>query len=414
MIPEFREDFNRRFTPGLYQRLLERMDRISRTHVGFRTSETPCFFPAALISEMAKAGAELTHQLVDSPEYMRQSAAAVPERYRVPNESAHPNFMTVDFGLVREAGGGLAPRLVELQAFPSIYGHQAELSRAMHETYSLDPGLRWFLSGLDEEAYWKRLRQVIVGDHDPEQVVLTEIDPDQQKTLPDFHITEDRLGIATVDIAQLVKQGNRLYYRRKDRAAAGTGSDLIPIRRIYNRAIVDEMERKQIQLPFDYRDALDVEWAGHPNWYFRISKFSLPWLDHPTVPKAVFLSDWYAGPGQDKLPEDRSRWILKPLYSFAGKGILFEPTQQDLDAIPPQERDQYLLQERVSFAPVIETPFGPTQAEVRVLYVWPEKGELQPVLTLVRMGRGKMMGVDHNRDQQWVGSTAAYSPAGNS
>lgn len=403
MIPEFRKDFNGRFEPSMYQRLLDRMDRETRTHVGFRISETPCFFPAGLISTMADAGAELTHQLVDSPDYMRRSNAAAPERYRMPNENAHPNFMTVDFGLVRDAGDNLVPRLVELQAFPSIYGYQALLSRAMHEGYSLDGQLEWFLSGLDEEGYWKLLLQVIVGEHDPENVILVEIEPDQQKTLPDFHATEDRLGIQTVDIAHLVHEGNRLYYHRK----GSPGNQLTPVHRIYNRAIVDELERKQISLPFDYRDDLDVEWAGHPNWYFRISKFSLPWLNHPTVPKAVFLSDWYAG-DISKLPEDREQWVLKPLYSFAGKGIVFEPTQEEMDAIPLNEREHYLLQERVRFAPVIETPFGPTQAEIRILYVWPEGGQLTPALTLTRMGRGKMMGVDHNRDQQWVGSTAAY------
>ncbi len=406
MIAEFREDFNRRFDPKLYQQLLERMERETRAQVSFRISETPCFFPASLLSAMATAGAELAHQLVDSPEYMRRSDAAVPERYRVAAESKHPNFMTVDFGLVREADGTLAPKLVELQAFPSIYGHQAVLSRAIHETFALDGRLQWFLSGLDEESYWKLLRRVVVGKHDPEQVVLTEIEPEEQKTLSDFHVMEDRLGIATVDITKVVQQGNRLFYRRK--GFAGSRSHLVPIQRIYNRAIVDEMVRKKIELPFDYCGALDVEWAGHPNWYFRISKFSIPWLDHPTVPKAVFLSDWYAGIGRDRLPEDRSRWILKPLYSFAGKGILFGPTQQDLDAIPSAAREQYLLQERVNFASVIETPFGPTQAEVRILYVWPDREELVPVLTLARMGRGKMMGVDHNRNQEWVGSTATY------
>jgi len=333
MIPEFRQDFNRRFDPVVYRQLLERMDRETRTHVSFRTAETPCFFSRELIASMARAGIELTHQLVDSPDYMRYSEAAVPERYRVPNEDAHPNFMTVDFGLARDASGDLVPKLVELQAFPSIYAYQALLSRAMHETFSLDCHLHWFLSGFDEGDYWRLLRQVIVGEHDPEHVILAEIEPDQQKTLPDFHATEDRLGIQTVDIAQLVKQGNQLFYRRKR-----TGhSILTPVRRIYNRAIVDELERKKIALPFDYRDELDVEWAGHPNWYFRISKFSLPWLQHPTVPSAIFLSDWDAGRSRDRLPVDRSQWVLKPLYSFAGKGIIFEPTQQDLDAIPAQD-----------------------------------------------------------------------------
>lgn len=403
MIPELRKDFNARFQPRLYSQLLDRMDRETRTHVEFRTSETPCFFPAGLLADMATAGAELTQQLVGSPAYMRRSDAAVPERYRMPNENPHPNFMTVDFGLARDAAGNLVPKLVELQAFPSVYGYQALLSQVMHQEYGLDQNLRWFLSGMDEGEYWRLLRQVIVGDRDPENVILLEIEPERQKTLPDFHVTEDRLGIQTVDITQLVKQGDRLFRPGKGSA----GGCLVPVHRIYNRAIVDELERKRIELPFDYRDDLDVEWAGHPNWYFRISKFSLPWLEHPAVPTAVFLSDWYNGSGAG-LPEDRGEWILKPLYSFAGKGIVFAPTQAELDAIAPADRANYLLQERVRFVPVIATPFGPTQAEIRILYIWPGGGSLTPVLTLTRMGRGKMMGVDHNRDQEWVGSTAAY------
>ena len=234
--------------------------------------------------------------------------------------------MTVDFGLVRNSDGSLSPKLVELQAFPSIFGYQDILARQYIETYGLDPKLTWYLGGLDENTYWQLLRQVIVGDHDPENVVLLEIDPDHQKTLPDFHVYEDKLHITTVDIAKLRKQGNRLFYQRDGRE--------IPIHRIYNRAIVDELERKNIQLPFDYRDPLDVEWAGHPNWYFRISKFSLPFLKHPSVPKAVFLDDWFTRHNVEGLPHQRESLLLKPLYSFAGKGIQFAPTDEDLNAIP--------------------------------------------------------------------------------
>ncbi|HEX4020687.1 MAG TPA: hypothetical protein VHX63_06055 [Acidobacteriaceae bacterium] len=402
MIPTFRDDFNRRFRPELYQKMLERMDRATRTHIGFRTSETPCFFPASLVESMAEAGRALTHQLVDNPEYMQCAAAAVPERYRMPNQSRHPNFMTVDFGLARAPDGTLQPKLVELQAFPSVYAYQALLAETYADVFSLDPTLQSFLGGLDAALYWQHLKDVIVGDHDPENVILLEVTPEQQKTLPDFHVTEDHLHICTVDIAHVIKQGSQLFYRRNGR--------LVPIRRIYNRAIVDEIVQKQVPLPFDYRDDLDVEWAGHPNWYFLISKFSLPWLRHATVPSAVFLDDWYAGQYRDRLPEDRSQWILKPLYSFAGKGIVFEPSQQELDSIPATERHHFLLQQRVHFESVIATPHGVTQAEIRFLYVWPEQGDLLALLTLVRMGRGKMMGVDHNRNQEWVGSSAAFFP----
>jgi hypothetical protein len=401
MLQPYRDKFNAHFTPAQYNKLLSRLNRLTRTTVEFRVAETPCFFSRILIDELAEIGATLTHQLLDNPAYIQASAQTIPDRFRVPNENPQPNFMTVDFGLVRNPGGTLSPKLVELQAFPSIFGYQDLLSRKYIETYRLDPNLTWYLGNLNAKAYWQLLGQVIVGGHNPENVVLLEIDPRHQKTLPDFHVYEDKLNIATVDIAKLRKQGNRLFYQREGRE--------IPIHRIYNRAIVDELQRKNIQLPFDYRDQLEVEWAGHPNWYFRISKFSLPFLNHPSVPKAVFLDDWFAQRNLEGLPGQRERLLLKPLYSFAGKGIQFAPTDEDLNAIPAADRHLYLLQERVTFEPTIKTPHGPTQAEIRIMYLWPDGEALQPVIALVRLGRGLMMGVDHNRDQQWVGSSAALT-----
>jgi hypothetical protein len=399
MLQPLRNEFNRAFTPEKYRQLLARLDETTRTHIQFRVSETPCFFPQSLMDEMAATGAELTHMLVDSPEYMKAAASAIPEKYCLGNDNPRPNFMTVDFGLVRGADGPLKPKLVEMQAFPSVFGYQDVLGREYIETYGLDRDLKWHLGGHDSESYWKLLGTVLVGDHAPENVVLLEIAPETQKTLPDFHVYEDRLGTATVDIAKVKKDGKRLFYER--------GGRWIRIDRIFNRAIVDEIERKGTVLPFDYRDELDVEWAGHPNWYFRISKFSLPYLDHPAVPKAVFLDDWFAGKNKGNLPEERERLVLKPLYSFAGQGIKFSPTDEDIAAVPVDRRHDYLLQERATFEPVIQTPNGDTMAEVRIMYVWPDDGAMQPVMSLTRMGRGLMMGVDQNRNQEWVGGSAA-------
>ena len=401
MIEPFRSDFNARFTKAKYAELVARLNRESGTKIEFRMAETPCFFEEAVLGTMVRAGAELTNQLVNDAAYLRASQAAIPPAYNVPGRGPHPHFMTADFGLVRNGAGGLEPRLVELQAFPSIFGFQPAFGRAYKEVFDLDPGLQYMFGGLTDEAYWDLLREVIVGAHDPANVVLLEVDPEHQKTRPDFRLHEQRLGIVTVDITHVVKQGRALFYPDPRRGGA-----LTPIRRIYNRAIVDEIVRRRIELPFDYRDELDVEWAGHPNWYFQISKFSIPYLRHPTVPAAVFLDAWFRGEGRERLPADRERWVFKPLYSFAGKGIQFGPSDADLEAIPEGERHNYLLQERVHFEPVIRTPEGMTQAEVRILYVWPEGGSMTPMTTLVRMGRGMMMGVDHNRDRTWVGGTA--------
>jgi hypothetical protein len=410
VIPSLRQDFNSRFRPETYRTFLRNLDACVRTHVSFRVAETPVFLSRKLLDEMAAIGAELTHRLVGDDEYLAASNKAIPDAWRAADETALPHFMTVDFGLVREPDGRLAPRLVELQAFPSVYAYQFVLAENYRAAFALDPTLDFFLGGHTEASFWKLMRSVILHGHDPEHVVLTEVDPLHQKTLPDFQVTADRLGIRVIDIADVVPEDRagklpRLCYRE--------GKRLIPIRRIYNRAIVDELIQKKVHLQFDYRERFDVEWAGHPNWYFHLSKFSIPYLDHPCVPPAVFLDKWFRGEGRDRLPGDRQQWILKPLFSFAGKGIQFAPTDEDLAAIPSSDRHNYLLQQRVKFENVIETPHGPTQPEVRILYLWPDGGNLQPVLPLVRLGRGKMMGVDHNRDLEWVGASAAFQPTHN-
>jgi len=398
MVPALREEFNRTYTPEKYRKFLADLDKVCGTHIGFRVSETPCFVPKALLDQMARYGRELVSQLVDDRRYLRASDASVPPQYNVPNESRLPMFVQVDFGLVRGASGELEPKLVELQAFPSLYGYQPTSAHQYIESYDLPRDLGVYLAGHDRESYWKLMRELIVAGHDPEHVILMEIDPEHQKTLPDFLVTQRELGIAIVDILSLKKRGAKLFYAKDGRE--------VEVRRIYNRCIVDELERKGVAtLPFDLRDELDVEWAGHPNWYFRISKFSIPHLKHPCVPKTVFLDRVRA------MPLDNQSYLLKPLYSFAGVGIKFAPTQADIDAIPPDQRHNYILQERVYFEPVIRTPHGPTQMEIRMMYVWPEGGELTCVLPLVRMGRGMMMGVDHNRNLEWVGGAAALSVA---
>ncbi|MGH9606865.1 MAG: hypothetical protein ACRD3N_14335 [Terracidiphilus sp.] len=425
MIPELRNAFNQSYSPARYAALLDSLEQRCGARVEFRNAETPIFLPLALLEQMAQAGAELTASLLANTAYLAAARQAIPAGYCAAGASPHPNFLTADFALIRNPEGQLEPRLVEIQGFPSVYGYQAALCAAWRDTYPLNAGLKTFLGGLDEEAYWKLLAETVLRGHDPERVVLTELDPRNQKTWPDFAVTARRLGIAVVDIRALVAVGDKLHYRSeaRDRNRGGPNR-LVPIDRIYNRAIADELAAQSIQLPFDLTRPWDVEWAGHPNWYFLISKFSIPWLEQPVVPPAAFVGDFLRGPGRARLASAGvrlpphsgpgtiySQLLLKPLFSFAGKGIRFDPAQEELEAISPQLRGEFLLQQRMHFEPTIETPFGLTQAEIRILYLWPDAGSLTPVLPLVRLGRGKMMGVDHNRDQQWVGATAAFYPA---
>ncbi|MFZ3263073.1 MAG: hypothetical protein WA172_03665 [Terriglobales bacterium] len=391
MIPSYRQSFNASFTQEKYARLRREMTARCGMDIPFALCETPCFFPSTLVDRMCEDGKALIRQLVDNPEYHKRSEASIPARFRVPNEAAHPMFIQVDFGLVRNTAGDLQPKLVELQAFPSLYAYQPVLSQAYMDVFGLDPSLRYFLSGLDSSSYKQLLQKAIIAGHDPANVILLEVHPEEQKTRPDFLLTEKLLGIRTVCITNIRKRGHQLFYDE--------GGKQVPIERIYNRAIVDELERKGIELPFDFRDDLDVEWAGHPNWYFRISKYSIPYLKHPSVPRTWFLDQL------TEVPADLDNFVLKPLYSFAGLGVAIAPSRRDIDAIPAAKRSEYILQERLNFTPVVETPHGMTKVELRIMYVWLD--ELRPVLTIVRMGRGLMMGVDQNKNMAWVGSSAA-------
>ena len=393
MIPHLRRAFNQQFTPEKYRNFLAALDRRCGTQIKFRVAETPCFFPKSLLDSMAEDGRLLVDQLLDSREYRKKSDVTIPPEYKVPNESERPMFLQVDFGLTRNHRGEVEPKLVELQAFPSLYAYQPALTQEYRKDYSLDPATHTFLSGLDFDSYRHLLRKAIIGEHDAENVILLEIDPLEQKTLPDFLLTRKLCGIETVNVLNLKKQGRALYYEMN--------GEQLQVERIYNRMIVDEVIRKGIKLPFDLRDDLDIEWAGHPNWYFRISKFSIPYLKHECVPRTWFLDELKS------LPDDRENYLLKPLYSFAGIGIKFAPTDEDISAIPSNQRHEYIIQERIAFEPVINTPHGMTQAEIRIMYIWLDSdSQPTPVLTLVRMGRGKMMGVDHNRNLEWVGGSA--------
>ena len=390
MVPELRQHFNANFTVEKYRTFLSRLDEACGTHIKFRNSETPCFYPKSLLEKMAAYGQELICQLMSDSAYLTASEGVVPSEFNVPAESSHPEFIQVDFGLVHDTTGNIEPKLVEIQGFPSLYAFQRTLAQEYISVYGLDPGLKFLLGGLEPLSYVSLLRCAILGEYEPENVVLMEIDPLEQKTLPDFLLTERMCAVKTVNVMDIRKEGRRLFY--------GRGGKWVPIRRIYNRVVVDELIRKAKALPFSLRDDLDVEWAGHPNWFFRLSKFSIPFLHHLCVPQTRFLHQF------DALPDDPANYVLKPLFSFSGIGVVVGPTRDELAAIPPEKRSQYILQERLDFEPLFATPYGPTKAEARIMYIWTDS--LRPGPVLVRMGRGKMMGVDYNRDMEWVGSSA--------
>ena len=393
MISSQRERFNANFSSATYQQLVASLEQTTGLNIEFRVSETPVFVPTDLLLEIQQAATAINQQLLNA-HYLSVSDRAIPPSFCTPQQTPHPTFIQTDFAVVRDEHGHLKPKLVELQGCASIHAFQLFLAQEYQRHFDLR-GLSYLLNGLDDERYLTLLRHAIIGQHAPEQVVLMEIEPESQKTRPDFVMTEKLLGVPTVAINDVIKRGRQLFYRHAGRE--------IQIQRIYNRVIVDELIRKNVQFNFDYRDELEVEWAGHPNWFFRLSKFSLPFLDHPSVPRSWFLNQL------DKYPDDLENFVLKPLFSFAGSGVKVHITRADLDVIPEAERGDYLLMEKIFYAPVIQTPDGSSKVEIRLMSIWPDaEPEPIPTMFLGRMSKGAMMGVDFNKNKTWVGSTACF------
>jgi hypothetical protein len=395
VIERLRRSFNAAWTPAAYESYKARLSEEVGAAIHFRVCETPVFLPAELRDRMVKGALEI-FELLQQPEALERSKAAVPPEFDVPGGDEHPLFAVVDFAIA-DGSGAPAPRLIELQGFPSLFGFQLIQGRLCSEMLKDEP-FEFLLSGLDEAGYRRVVGDAITGGLPAENIVLLDLEPEKQGTYPDFAATEKLWGVRSVCPTKVEKRGRELWYARDGRPTR--------ILRVYNRMIVDELVGKGAELPFRLTDDLDVEWAGHPNWFFRWSKHALPSLRHPLVPEARLLSDF------ERPPDDLERYVLKPLFSFSGSGVNVDPTPGDLAAVPAAERSRTLLMRKVDYAPVVEAPDGArSRVEVRVMCVWKD-GRPLPVTLLARLSQGKMMGVKFNRDKTWVGSTSCLTPRG--
>ena len=395
MDPQLRSQFNADFSAEKYAALLRCVNETEKWPADFRISETPIFLTNEFTDEVTRAAKGIV-DLVRTPQFVRHAENAIPDGLAVPNESAHPNFLVVDFGICTE-GGRLVPRLIELQAFPSLFGFQLLVLHCLRKAFpAISRDWTSSFGGMKDDAYVEILRRTIIGDAQAENVILLEIEPEKQKTRIDFAATETLLGIRSVCLTKLRKRGRQLFYERDGRE--------VRVERIYNRVIFDELIRRpDLDLPFRFQDDLDVKWVGHPNWYFRISKHSLPFLKTEHTSPAFFADEF---PATEKIDD----YVLKPLYSFAGLGVDMEPTREKLSAL--EKPREWILQKKVQYAEFVETTDGPrSKAEIRMMFVWPEN-DAAPILAnnLVRMSQGKMMGVDFNKEKTWVGSSIALHP----
>ncbi|CAD7814028.1 hypothetical protein CHRY9390_02745 [Chryseobacterium aquaeductus] len=390
MISKYRKQFNQEFTSEKYEEFKEILKQKSGLIPAFRLSESPMFLSHEFKNKLIDASESIIDQIKELPKGTLEKA--IPENCKVPNDTAQPHFFTIDFGICRSENGEIEPQLIELQAFPSLYAFQKVFEDTFCELY---PFLNEIKSKIPQQEFQTYIRELIVDNENPENVILLEIYPEKQKTAIDFALTEKLLGIKTVCLTKVKKEGKKLFYEHEGKN--------IQINRIYNRVIFDELDRiPDLKLEFDFREEADVQWVTHPNWFFKISKFLLPMLKHQFVPKSYFLHEF---PESERL----ENFVLKPLFSFAGSGVNLNPTKEITEAI--EDKENYILQRKVTYEPVFEDINGEfSKAEIRLLYIWREQDE-RPILleNLGRMTKAAMVNVDFNKkDAIWIGSSNAF------
>jgi hypothetical protein len=394
MVPGLRKQFNASFSKETYQAYLNEMSRYLSGPIPFRLAETPVFVDQKLTEKILHACESIVDLICDS-DFHRLTANSIPTGEFVPDESSFSHMISFDFAVCRNAEGELEPQLIEMQGFPTLYAFQVHMSNTLEQYYDLPGNYSPYLNGYNQDSYLQMLRRLLLGNHAPEHVILLELKPEHQKTLVDFNCTKEYTGIETVCITKLIAEGRKLFYLKE-----GVKT---PIHRIYNRLIFDDLKAHQEDLGpvIDLTQGWDVEWVPHPNWFYRISKYTLPFIRHPFVPETFFLNE------VKQLPSDLEHYVLKPLFSFAGQGVLIDVTPEDLEKI--NDPQHYILQRKVNYAEVIETPDGPAKVEIRMMYVWPE-GDQRPhaAINLARISKGKMIGVRYNQDKEWVGGSIAY------
>ncbi len=395
MIPAIRQVYNQSFTKEQYETFLANLNAVHPGAIEFRVAETPIFVPKDFKDKILDA-CEAIVDIIADPGFKNLTRNAIPQGLAVPGENEHTHFIAFDFGICFNEAGEYEPQLIEMQGFPTLFAYEVLIDEVFRKTHAVPDNFSAYLGGHDKASYIQLLKEIIVGSHDPSEVILLEIFPHQQKTKIDFYCTQDYLGIRPVCITELIREGKKLYYLRD-----GVKTQ---IKRIYNRVIFDDLQQQTPEVQEKGKilfEELDVEWCPHPNWFYRISKFTLPLIRHPYVPATFYLNEI------KQLPADLENYVLKPLFSFAGQGVVIDVTKEDIDKV--KDPENWILQRKVKYADVILTPDVPAKAEIRIFYFWKD-GAARPVPTnnLGRLSKGKMIGVRYNKDKEWVGGNFCY------
>lgn len=396
MVAALREHFNQTFTAERYRRFLEDLNSQYPGAIDFRVAETPVFIDKSFSRKLLNAG-EAILDIITAGDFKYKTEKAIPETDRVPHENHKPHIIALDFAVCRNASGELEPQLIELQGFPSLMAFQVYYPERLRQHFEIPENYRHYLNGYDRLSFLKDFRELLLGGHDPSAVILLEIKPHEQKTRIDFYCTREYTGIEPLCITQLIREGRQLYYLHP------TTGKKTRIERIYNRVIFDELQARRHELGpiINITDDLEVEWVPHPNWFYRISKYTLPLIRHPFVPPTYYVNEL------KQIPAHLNQYVLKPLFSFAGQGVVIDVKAEHLEQLADPEN--WILQRKVEYADLIPTPDVPAKVEIRLMYLWKEEWERpRPAINLARLSKGKMIGVRYNKDKEWVGGSVCF------
>jgi hypothetical protein len=398
MVSAIRRGYNDNFSKEKYEAFLKELNNMHPGAIEFRVAETPVFVSRDFTGKMLDACESIVDVITD-PDFEELIKNAVPKNIHVPGESGHSHFIAFDFGICINDAGEYEPQLIEMQGFPTLFAYEVLLDEIFRKHFPVPENFSCYLRDYEKESYLQLLKDIIVADEKAEHVILLEIFPHQQKTRIDFYCTQDYLGVKPVCLTELIKEGRKLFYMNDGKKTE--------IKRIYNRVIFDDLQQQTAEVQEKGKilfEELDVEWVPHPNWFYKISKYTIPFIHHPYVPKTYFLNE------VKQIPTDLENYVLKPLFSFAGQGVVIDVTQTDIDNV--KDPENWILQRKVKYADVIETPDIPAKAEIRIFYFWKD-GAARPVAAnnLARLSKGKMIGVRYNKDKEWVGGSFCYFEA---
>ena len=394
MIQSYRKQFNEAFSETKYQEYLSYINELYPNSLDFRIAETPVFLPSVFKNQLLEVGDYVCSQII-AADFTSKTEKSLPNTSITPNEIGLPECIVMDFAIAHNDQNEIVPALIELQGFPSLFAFEVLQDEALRNSYTIPENVTPYLNGYTKEKYLRHLSTIIKGEQG-EHTVLLELYPEQQKTRIDFYCTQHFLAIPVVCVTEIFKKGNALYYQRE-------GID-IKIDRIYNRIVADELKKQSDDIKEKaaiLNSDLDVSWVTHPNHFFRISKYLLPFLHHTCVPKTQFVDQIKS------IPTHLEKYILKPLFSFAGQGVIIDVQAADFASIT--DPANWIIQEKVNYAPCIETPDGFAKAEIRLFYFWDKPTQKYiATLNLCRLSKGKMIGVNYNQTATWVGGTIAY------